>query len=540
MMRGLISMAAALGLAAGPAAAGRAGPAFADIGAGQPGCAVATVRHGAVEVAGYGMADIAKGVPITADTLFDAASLSKQFTGFAILVLEKQGVLSQSDSIRKYLPELGAYAQGITVGDLLHHTSGLRDALSIAQVSEAGDDWQTMTDAQMLAILARQTAGETPPRTEQMYSNSGYRLLAIIAQRASGRPLQAILSDAVFKPLGMTSTFVGDDDPRGRGLAVSYRPSGSGFQPVPDATGQWIGAAGVRTTAADFARWMGNFWTGKAGGRDLIARMQAVPALANGAPADYAAGLTLASYRGLRRLEHGGSVAGFRHKMAIYPAQGFGAVVLCNRADAATTPRIDAVSDLYLGRTARQPKALTTEIQQTQGAQNLDVAQAPTGFYRDRRYAEYLRLEPGGVLAYRGETRPLQKVADGVYRADELKAFPGFQIYIGFKPGGLDMAYGGELDRFDHVPDWAPGDLSRFVGTYWSEEAQAHLVLSLRDGRLISRIAGRTLPLTPGQPGEFIYGRGALAVPAEGPADWVAIEVFGLRGIRFVRQPAGG
>ncbi|MCI3131188.1 serine hydrolase domain-containing protein [Phenylobacterium aquaticum] len=534
-----------MSLAAGPAlAAPRDGmkAVFSDIGAREPGCAVATVRHGRIDFSGgYGLADLKQGKPIDADTVFDAASLSKQFTAFAALWLEKKGQISRKDSVRKYVPELGPYAQKVTIGDLIHHTSGLRDAMSIALISERqGGHGLNLTDDEMIALLARQQGGETPPGSEQMYSNSGYRLLAIAIQRASGRSLQSILSEAVFEPLGMTSTAIGEPPASARDrAAISYRKTKTGFDPIAFTTPLWIGAGGVRTTAHDFALWMENFWTGRAGGKDLMAEMATVPALSNGEPSDYAAGLTAADYRGLARLEHGGSVDGFRHKMAVYPAQRFAAVVLCNRADAATTPRIDAVSDVYLGAAARTPKALTTEIQELRAPDNVAVAQAPTGFYRDRRYGEYLRILPGGVLSYRGETRKLQEAAPGVYRADELAAFPGFQIYIGFKADSLNMAYGGELDRFDHVPDWAPGDLSRFVGTYWSNEAQAHLKIELRDGVLVSQIAGRSVPLSPGRPGEFIYGRGAVDVPAEGPADQVTLQVFGLRGIRFDRSAAG-
>lgn len=545
-MRLAISTALALCLAITPALAGprsastKLAAAFADIGKGQPGCSVATVRNGAVDFAGgFGVADIARGTPITADTVFDSASLSKQFTAFAILLLEKQGVLARTDSVRKFVPELGAYAQDVTVGDLMHHTSGLRDALSIAQISErpGPGGWQAMSDDEMVALLARQKGGETPPGTEQMYSNSGYRLLAIVAQRASGRSLPAILSEAVFKPLGMTATFIGEAEPeRTKQQATSYRVAGGSFESLPSSMQSWVGAGGIRTTANDFARWMENFWTGRAGGKDVMSRMGDIPELRNHAPVDYAAGLTVARYRGLSRLEHGGSVDGFRNKMAVYPARKFAAVVLCNRTDAATTPRIDAVSDVYLDRVARTPKALTSEMQKAAAPDNVEIAQAPTGLYRDRRYAEYLRLLPGGILSYRGETRPLTRVAPGVYRADELPAFPGFQIYLGLKRDSLGMAYGGEFDHFDHVPDWAPGDLSRYVGSYWSDEAQAHFKIVLKDGALVGQVGGRSVPLVPGRPGEFIYGRGAIAVPAEGPADSVTIEVFGLRGIRFVRR----
>src|SRR5262249_4760671 len=160
-----------------------------------------------------------------------------------------------------------------------------------------------------------------------------------------------------------------------------------------------------------------------------------------------------------------------------------------------------------------------------------ELAQAPLGLYRDVRYAEYLRLTRGADdaygIAYRGENLRLTLSGPGVYCAGELASAPGFPLCIGFKSDALVMALGGEVDRFAHVPDWAPGDLSHWAGVYWSEEAQAHLTLSMRDGVLVSQFAGRTAPLTPGKPGEFSFGRGALDVPMEGPADHIIVQIFG-------------
>ncbi|MBS0361863.1 MAG: serine hydrolase, partial [Proteobacteria bacterium] len=338
-----------------------------------------------------------------------------------------------------------------------------------------------------------------------------------------------------------TSTFIGDADPvRLSGIAANYAVANGQFHSLPTAPVA-VGAGGVRTTADDFARWLENFWTGRAGGKDVMRKMAEVPKLPNGALVDYGGGITLAAYRGLDRLEHGGSWDGFRSKMAVYPAEHFGVVVLCNRSDAGTTPRIDDVSDVYLGGLMKGPKAESSEVLQLRPLKGIAVEEAPLGAYRDKVGAEYLRIVAGPgdtrVLEYRNERRTLKLVEPGIYRADALTPFPGFDIYVAFDARGLNMSYGGDYDRFDHVEDWAPGDLTRYAGTYWSDEAQAHMTLSVKDGVLYAQMGARSAPLKPGRRGEFAFGRGGLEVPAEGPADELKVELYGLRGMVYRRLP---
>lgn len=516
---------------------------FADIKADQPGCAIATVRNGGVDLAaGYGRADVEAGKPMTADTIMESASLSKQLTAFGILLLEKEGRLSLNDSVRKHIPELAAYMQPITVGDLMRHTAGLRDASILMMLQ---DNYRDIPDREswpeplILQILNRQRAGETPPGVEQIYNNTNYRLLAVVIERASGKTVPQFMSDAVFKPLGMTHTFVADAGPMDQ-LAPSYRISTAGAPLRLNATGAVVGAAGVRTTVNDFALWMENFWTAGVGGRDVLRRMGEVVPLRNGGHADYAGGLTRSAYRGLTRLEHGGSWDGMRHKMVIYPEQNFAAVILCNRADASATPRIDAVSDIYLADTVKAAKEETNEVLKLRAKGNLDVGKIAPGLYRDVIGAEYLRIgrNDAGVptLEYRGETLPLRVAAPGVYTVGELKIFPGFALYVAFDRKGVRMAYGGDLDRFEPVEEWQPGDLSRYAGTYWSEEAHAHMTISVKAGVLYSQMLGLPEKLKPGRKGEFIFRRSALEVPADGPADRVVVRMYGLRGVVFERQ----
>src|SRR5512135_2932155 len=156
-----------------------------------PGCALGIYRDGQIAYArGYGMANLELGVALSPRSVLDIGSTSKQFTAFAIALLEQDGKLSQKDPVRKYLPELGSYADGITVADLVHHTSGLRDYLVLMYLAGFRDADLT-DDDDALRLIAGQKAANFAPNTEWLYSNTGYFLLSIIVRRVSGQSLRA-------------------------------------------------------------------------------------------------------------------------------------------------------------------------------------------------------------------------------------------------------------------------------------------------------------------------------------------------------------
>jgi CubicO group peptidase (beta-lactamase class C family) len=173
---------------------------------GSPGCALAVYRDGKIIYAkGYGLANIEENVAITPQTVFDIGSTSKQFTAASILLLEKQGKLSVNDDVRKYIPELPAYGQKVTILQLLNHTSGLRDYLTLMELAGINIDSVT-TDADALALITRQKALNFAPGSEWLYSNTGFFLLSVIVQRASGKTLREFAAENIFGPLDMTHT----------------------------------------------------------------------------------------------------------------------------------------------------------------------------------------------------------------------------------------------------------------------------------------------------------------------------------------------
>src|ERR1700675_4886203 len=157
--------------------------------AGSPGCALGVYRDGKIIYAkGYGLANIEESVAITPQSVFDIGSTSKQFTATSILLLEKQGKLSVNDDVRKHIPELPDYGKKITILHLLNHTSGLRDYLTLFDLSGINIDNVT-TDYEALALITRQKALNFDPGSDWLYSNTGFFLLSVIVRRVSGQSL---------------------------------------------------------------------------------------------------------------------------------------------------------------------------------------------------------------------------------------------------------------------------------------------------------------------------------------------------------------
>ncbi|WP_175596923.1 penicillin acylase family protein [Peristeroidobacter soli] len=522
-----------------PAALDAAAP-FADLdGASAPGCAVGTWQDGKQSfIDGFGLADVESGRRIGADTVFDAASLSKQFTAFAVLLLERERRLSLDDSIRKFVPDLGEYAQPVTIRHLLHHTGGLRDYVALSRIQNPPVTTK-LDEARTIELLARQQAAETAPGTEYMYSNTGYFLLSRAVEKASGQRFGEFVAARVFRPLGMKDTSVGErpEVPRER-LANSYMVAGGKVTVAGQmAFVSFIGAGDIRTTLTDLSKWAGNFWSGKVGGKALIERMSEVGVLANGTPTSYGAGLTNSTYRGLPVLRHGGSMNGFRHAFLVFPKQRFAVTVLCNRSDAGAGVRAEAVADAYLGA-SMLPRAAAAEIVTLQSAPSrVEIAAAQPGLYRNVAYGEYLQLERDGAgalrLRYRGSLLTPEPFAPKVYRTEPLQSWP---IYLSFGPGRASMEYAGDLDHYELTTQWQPTDLARYAGDYRNDENGAQLRVGFENGKLSTELMGMKLPLLPGREGEFTAGRGAIAVPVTGPANWVELQMIGLRGLRFERR----
>ena len=335
-----------------------------------PGCAVGVGVNGkSVLERAYGMADLERDVPNAPDTIFEAGSVSKQFTAAAVLLLARDGKLSIDDPVRKYIPELSAYAVGsgettpkalradggpdygvpLTIRHMLTHTSGLRDWGSVEGIAGWPRTTRAYTHGHVLDIVSRQKALNFTPGTAWSYSNTGYNLAAIIVSRVSGQPFGDFSRERIFKPLGMTRTSWRDDFTRivkHRAIAYTQEPDGYHEQmPFENVHGN----GGLLTTVGDLLRWNENFASPKVGDAAFLAEEQTPGRFTDGKAHDYAFGLFVGAYRGVKEVQHSGSTAGYRAYLTRYPDQHVSVAVLCNAGNANATQYAHAVADAYLG-----------------------------------------------------------------------------------------------------------------------------------------------------------------------------------------------
>ena len=347
-------------------AAGRVAQVMSDYDSTTPGGVVAVVRGGKLVFArGYGMANLEHGIPNTPATVYHMASVSKQFTAFATLLLADEGRLSLDDDIRTHLPELPDFGTRITIRHLIHHTSGIRDQWTLWGMAGGRLD-DVITHADLMNLIRRQKELNFTPGAEYLYSNSGYTLLSEIVARVAKEPFGVFMKKRVFDPLGMKNTQIYDDHERlVKGRADSYRRNESGQWSKAVLSYANRGATSLFTTAPDLALWLDNYRTGKVGGTRLVQQMQQRGVLNKGDTLTYAAGLVIWKDRGLQAISHGGSDAGFRTSVSYYPEVETGIILLGNEAGFNTSQFSDDVAEAFFGDRMKTSPPAPAAQQQT-------------------------------------------------------------------------------------------------------------------------------------------------------------------------------
>jgi CubicO group peptidase (beta-lactamase class C family) len=474
---------------------------------------VGVARDGQLVLArAWGMADLEHDVPNTPETVFEAGSVSKQFTAAAIVLLAQQGRLSLDDDVRRYVPEVPQYGATIRIRHLLNHTSGLRDWGVVEDIAGWPRGTRTYTHAHVLDIVGRQRALNFPPGSQYLYSNTGYNLLAIIVARVSGMPFAQFTRERIFQPLGMMHTQWRDDYTRVvKGRAVAYEVGGDSAPHQQMPFENVHGNGGLLTTVGDLLRWDRNFVTGQVGGRALADEMQRQGVLTGGRRIEYAEGLVITRHRGVAEVSHSGATAGYRAWLAHYPAHNLAVAVLCNAAEARTGTLGRRVADLYLPAAARASAP-------TPAAVPAPVLSARAGLYRDRRTSEPLRLAfTQGRLEMDGT--PLVPLS--LTRFQLPNAAVEFAAAPASAPATLRIiGTDGDTLAFDPVAEWAPARPAEFAGEYRSDEAEVTFTVAVENGGLVMRRRpGTRMKLSPEYADAFTT-----------PDGWV---------VRFSRTPAG-
>src|SRR5688500_1558956 len=316
-----------------------------------PGCAAGVSRNGdLVFQNGYGMANLEHDIPITPATIFHVASVSKQFTAMAVMLLAADGKLSLDDDVRRHLPELPDYGHRITLRHLLTHTSGLRDQWDLLAMARGRFEENRITEEDVLEIVGRQKALNFVPGTEYLYSNTGYTLAAVVVRRVSGKSLREFADERIFKPLGMSDTHFHDDYTmvvKGRAAGYARLPAGGWRVSLPNY--DTYGATSLFTTVGDLLKWNANFTTPGVGDEGMWREMMASGVLAGGDTTGYGFGILTEKYRGTTLVGHGGADAGYRAYLGHFPEHELSVAVLCNAAQANPAALARSVADVLLG-----------------------------------------------------------------------------------------------------------------------------------------------------------------------------------------------
>ncbi|MFC1544075.1 serine hydrolase domain-containing protein [Gemmatimonadota bacterium] len=403
-----------------------------------PGFALGIFKDGRIIYArGYGMANLEYNIPNTPQTVFRIGSLSKQFTAMCVALLAEQGKLSLDDDIRKFFPEMPEHETPITVRHLVHHTSGIRDYLTLQGLLVRGE-YYSSEDA--LAVLLRQKGLNFTPGERFSYANSGYFLLAALIERASGMKTSEYAREHIFEPLGMDDTHFHDDlNVIVRNRASGYRPTEEGGYRINMTQLDIIGDGSVYTTIEDFFKWDQNFYHNELGNgtQDLMDMVLTKGVLNNGEEITYAFGLDIEKHRGLKIVSHTGSWVGFNTIGIRYPDQRFSVVVFSN-GSMGPGRFARRIVDLYLADQFTEP---APPEQETQPRRQREAQERP---------------EPVTL-----SSSQLQEYA-GFYYSDELDAY----AILNVEEGALVMKLGMHTATLSAFPpdafEWR-GDRLEFV-----------------------------------------------------------------------------
>ncbi len=423
-------------------------------GSGTPGC-VLGVHSKSVEILrAYGQADLERPAAMNVDSVFNIASVSKQFTAAAILLLANEGKLSLGDPVRKYLPELPGQQQPITIDHLLNHTSGLRDFRYTDWL--VGRDTLPQRNQDILDYASRLQSLNHAPGESHSYSNTNYVLLAIIVERVSGRNLQDFSRERLFAPAGMKHTQWEVDSQqlvnnRANGYALA-EPASDGkparFVQYPSARNIY-GNGNLLTTVGDLQRW--NLALSRnVYGPKLTAQLEERATLRNGFMIDYARGEMVGQYRGLREVKHGGYNGTYISWVARYPEADLSMSYLCN-SDADNVDPHDII-DLFLPKDAppREPMPAS-------GSEDLS---AHNGVYR--------RIDNGQLALW---SFPTQARVEGA----RLEMGPYTYHFDRSQPDRITRQSFGNATTWERMPEAQPEavDLSQYQGRFSSDELLA-------------------------------------------------------------------
>ncbi len=450
-----------------------------------PGCALAVIENGIVVYKkGYGMANLEYDIPNTTATVFDIASVSKQFAGLAISTLVQEGKISLEDDIRKYLPDVPDFGKKITIQQLVDHTSGLRDWPQTLNV--AGWRWdEDFLFEDIVRMVKKQQDLDFDPGSKFSYSNTGYNMLAAIVEKVSGKSFRQWTDDNIFTPLAMSNShFLDNHKTIIRNMAYSYNLSDGKVVKSPTALTAY-GSSSLFTTVDDLCLWVIYFEKQIAANDPVYLRMLTEGILNNGEKTQYAFGLGLDVQGGLKTVSHNGGWAGYRTAIVNFPDQRISVIVLSNASDFDSDGAALDVAKIFLKGKFKEESKDDVKGRPTI-ATNVSFAKKCTGMYQlGTGWYVTIGLD-GDTLKTQANNEPqfsMVAKSDSVYWIDGYKAA---MTFVADKNGEVNSLRYKWISSAKRVTPLKIDTTSyaRYEGTYYSEELGTEYKVIVSHGRL--------------------------------------------------------
>jgi len=456
-----------------------------------PGAVVGVIRNGKLDFTRqYGKANLTHQLDFDIDMPTNIGSVSKQFTAYAILLLEKEGKLSLDDDVRKHIPEIPDFGDTIRIKNLLNHTNGLREVYNLMPITGwKGED--ALLREEILSILKKQPELQAIPGEEYNYNNSAFIMLAEIVERISGMEFPDWMEENVFGPLGMDDSYVRKDPTQLIPNATQgYSNGENGYIESGDLYASY-GAGGIYTTAGDLAKWLNNFSNTTVGSAAEIDKLVTPGILNDGDTMDYALGIGVRKYKGLKIYAHSGADIAHRASLIYFPEIDAGVVTLSNNSSFPSNSIAYQLANIFfsehLEEEEKEEKIAPDEISISDA-----ILEEYTGKYKAQSIGlviEY-KLEDGQLVAYpTGQSSlSLKPTTDSTFD------YQGVEASILFKmeddgtcnsavhtQGGNDLTLV-KLDPFDP----SISELQLYTGRYFSEELETYYNVLVKDSVLIA------------------------------------------------------
>lgn len=508
-----------------------------------PGLALAVVKDGKIVYSrGYGQASLEYGIPIKPGTVFHSASLSKQFTGFAIQLLAQEGKLSLDDPVKKYVPQLQVEGPPITIRHLLHHTSGLRDQWDLLVLAGLRLD-DTITENDVLGLVFQQKHLNFQPGADHLYSNTGYTLLGQVVHRASGQRLAAFAQERIFTPLGMTSThFQENYGTVVKNRAYSYARGRDGNWRYVALSYSNTGATSLFTTVEDLALWNANFDQPRAGHAETVQASLVTGKTNDGRDTSYASGHFVNTYRGVPAVWHTGSDAGYRAYFLRLPQQKLAVMILGNAAELEPAQLGQRVADLYLAGEpgVQPPRTFPAEVDLPAG----ELAAFAGDYEATRGRVVSFFVQQGRLfLATGGPPTPLFASSANQFFARTGNITVTFAPSAGNGPSSTANWKVGEVElALKRLVRESPSPelVQACAGDFYSPELRTLYTLEPRDGKLMLRYPRGVMELKPINRDTWIagYPLGVITMKrgASGRCESLEATTARVRNLQFQRM----